>query len=105
MNMRSYNCCKKDSKNNQELRSLIPLLKVVGEESRLKILCILRRGEHCVCELQEHLSVSQSLLSHHLKDLKGAEVVADRKEGLKVYYTLTPKGKKATDALFNLVDL
>ncbi|MCL4397894.1 metalloregulator ArsR/SmtB family transcription factor [Patescibacteria group bacterium] len=103
--MSSYNCCQKGSKNNKELDQLIPLLKIVGEESRLKILCILRQGQHCVCELQEHLFVSQSLLSHHLKDLKDSEIVTDKKEGLKVYYSLTTKGKKVTAALFNLVDL
>ncbi len=103
MNMNSYSCCRVDSKNNQALRNLIPLVKIVGEENRLKILCILLRGEHCVCELQEHLGVSQSLLSHHLKDLKEAGIVSNRKEGLNVYYFLTANGKRVSGSLFNLV--
>lgn len=101
--MSSYSCCQKGSKNSKELDQLIPLLKIVGEESRLRILCVLRNGEHCVCEFQEHLPISQSLLSHHLKDLKDANIVSDRKDGLNVYYTLTAKGKKIVSSLFNLV--
>lgn len=102
MNMNSYSCCQKDYVGSESLNNLIPLLKIVGEESRLRILCVLRNGEHCVCEFQEHLPTSQSLLSHHLKDLKEAKIVIDRKEGLNVYYKLTPYGKKITDLLFNL---
>ena len=78
------------------------VLKLVTEESRLKILCILRRGEHCVCELIEHVDQSQSLISHHLKDLKDAGIVIDEKRGLRVYYSLTDKGKHITNLLFQI---
>ena len=78
------------------------LLKLVSEESRLKLLCILRKGEHCVCELMEHVQMSQSLISHHLKDLKDAGVVMDEKRGLRVYYWLTDKGKHITNLLFQI---
>ena len=77
-------------------------MKLVSEESRLKILCILRQGEHCVCELIEHVHLSQSLISHHLKDLKDAGVVIDERRKLRVYYSLTEKGKHVTDLLFNI---
>ncbi len=63
----------------------------------------MRNGEHCVCEFQKHLPISQSLLSHHLKDLKDADIVSDRKDGLNVYYALTLKGKQITGSLFNLL--
>jgi DNA-binding transcriptional ArsR family regulator len=73
----------------------------VGEESRLKILCILRQGQHCVCEIMEHVGLSQSLTSHHLKDLKEAGLVSDKKTGKQVNYSLTKKGKQITDLLFS----
>ena len=41
----------------------------------------------------EHINLSQSLISHHLKDLKDAGVVMDKKRGLRVYYSLTAKGE------------
>jgi len=50
----------------------------------------------------KHVNLSQSLISHHLKDLKDAGIVADEKRGLYVYYSLTEQGKSITNALFNL---
>lgn len=46
--------------------------------------------------------MSQSLISHHLKDLKDAGVVTDNKQGLRVYYSLTDKGKQITNLLFKI---
>ena len=102
MNMSSYSCCSQSSKESKQVATLSSLLKIVSEESRLKILCILRGGEHCVCEIMEHVDLSQSLISHHLSDLKDIDVVSDEKRGLYVYYSLTEKGKKVTDLLFQI---
>ena len=102
MNMSSYSCCSSSSKESKQVASLSGLLKLVSEESRLKLLCILRNGEHCVCEMMEHVEMSQSLISHHLKDLKDAGVVTDVKRGLRVYYRLTDNGKQITNLLFSI---
>jgi ArsR family transcriptional regulator len=102
MNKCSYNCCNPDSYEFQRVISLSSLLKIVSEESRLKILCILKEGEHCVCEIINHLSLSQSLISHHLRDLKDFNVVSDHKRGNRVYYSLTKQGRKFADILFSL---
>ena len=100
--MDSYSCCLPDKHEFRHVISLSSLLKLVGEESRLKILCILKQGQHCVCEIEKHVKLSQSLISHHLKDLKEAGLVDDKKEGLWVYYSLTEKGKHITDSLFQI---
>lgn len=102
MNMSSYSCCSSPSKESKQVGSLSALLKIVSEESRLKILCILLKGEHCVCELMDHNDLSQSLISHHLKDLKDAGLVNSRKNGLRVYYSLTEKGQHITNQLFKI---
>lgn len=102
MNMRSYTCCSSGTVNSKNMSSLSSLLKVIGEESRLKILCILRGGQHCVCEFENHIDLSQSLISHHLKDLKVAGLITDKKEKNWVYYSLTDKGKRIINSLFNL---
>jgi len=65
-------------------------------------LCILRDGEYCVFEMMEHLDLSQSLISHHLKDLKDAGVVVREKRGLRIYYSLTEHGKYITNLLFQI---
>jgi ArsR family transcriptional regulator len=100
--MGSYNCCNTGSNEFKNISSLSSTLKLVGEESRLKILCILRGGQHCVCELTEHVEASQSLISHHLKDLKEAGVIEDEKKGQWVYYSLTEKGKLISNSIFEL---
>ena len=102
MNMGSYSCCSVNKKEYKQVSSLSLTLKLVAEESRLKILCILKRGQHCVCELIEHTKLSQSLISHHLKDLKDAGLVVDEKKEQWVYYSLTDKGKQITDLVFRL---
>jgi ArsR family transcriptional regulator len=102
MNMSSYKCCTPDKSEFKQVTSLSSLLKLVGEPSRLQILCILRQGQHCVCQIEEHVSQSQSLISHHLKDLKEAGLVVDEKKGLKAHYSLTDKGEKIINSLFSL---
>ena len=103
MNMRSYSCYTNSSQEAEGIRDLSTLLKLVGEESRLRLLCILRNGEHCVCELIEHADeMSQSLISHHLADLKEAGIVDMRKDGLRIYYSLTDKGAEVVRTIFKL---
>src|SRR5467141_1603710 len=60
----------------------------LSDETRLEIVELLSHGERCVCELMEALDAAQSRLSFHLKTLKDAGVVTDRREGRWVYYTL-----------------
>jgi len=52
--------------------------------------------------MMKHVNLSQSLISHHLKDLKEAGIVDDEKRGLRVYYALTDKGKQITNLLFQI---
>ncbi|MGH7581835.1 MAG: ArsR/SmtB family transcription factor [Gemmatimonadales bacterium] len=60
----------------------------LAEPTRLAILDRLRGGERCVCDLQDLLDAGQSRLSFHLKVLKDAGLVTDRREGRWVYYSL-----------------
>lgn len=103
MNMNSYSCCANSSREGKQVENLAAILKIVAEPSRLKLLCILNQGEHCVCEIMEHVNLSQSLISHHLKDLKEAGVVQDEKRGLYVHYSLTKEGARISNLLFQIV--
>ncbi len=102
MNMGSYSCCLPSSFRSKKLNDLSTLLKIVSEQNRLKLISILESGEHCVCEMTDHVKLSQSLISHHLKDLKDAGLVKDDKRGLKVYYSLSDKGKQIVNILFQI---
>jgi ArsR family transcriptional regulator len=67
------------------------LFHALSDETRLAILEMLRGGERCVCELQDELDAAQSRLSFHLRVLKDAGLVTDRKEGRWSYYRITPE--------------
>jgi ArsR family transcriptional regulator, arsenate/arsenite/antimonite-responsive transcriptional repressor len=64
------------------------LFHALSDETRLSILDRLRLGERCVCELTDALDAAQSRLSFHLKVLKDAGLIADRREGRWMYYAL-----------------
>ena len=67
------------------------LFQALSDETRLALLEMLQDGEHCVCDLQDALEAAQSRLSFHLRVLKDAGLVTDRKEGRWSYYTLVPE--------------
>jgi ArsR family transcriptional regulator len=64
------------------------LFHALSDQTRLSILQRLRLGEKCVCDLTDALDAAQSRLSFHLKVLKDAGLVTDRREGRWMYYTL-----------------
>ena len=66
------------------------LFHALSDETRLAVIEMLHDGERCVCDLQDALDVAQSRLSFHLKVLKDAGLVTDRKDGRWVHYALSP---------------
>jgi ArsR family transcriptional regulator, arsenate/arsenite/antimonite-responsive transcriptional repressor len=72
----------------------------LSDETRLALVVLLRDGERCVCELTDALQAAQSRLSFHLKVLKEAGLISDRREGRWSYYALVPG---ATDGLEELI--
>lgn len=68
---------------------LADAFKTLGDENRLRILDLLAEGEKTGSELLEKLPVSQPTLSHHMKLLCDASLVAMRKSGKWVYYSLS----------------
>ena len=73
----------------------------LSDEKRLRVLDVLRDGEHCVCDIADALDVGQSLLSFHLKTLKDAGLVSARREGRWMYYSAVPE---ALDAVGEYLD-
>ena len=73
-----------------DLSRAVELFHALSDETRLSVVEMLRRGERCVCELQDELEAAQSRLSFHLKVLKDAGIVIDRKDGRWVHYSLNP---------------
>lgn len=70
------------------LRRATELFHALSDDTRVSIVRMLQDGERCVCELQDALDAAQSRLSFHLKVLKDAGLVIDRKDGRWVLYSL-----------------
>jgi ArsR family transcriptional regulator len=66
------------------------LFHALADPTRLMILSELRAGEQCVCVLAERFETGQSRLSFHMKTLKDAGLVTDRRHGRWIYYALDP---------------
>jgi ArsR family transcriptional regulator, arsenate/arsenite/antimonite-responsive transcriptional repressor len=60
----------------------------LAEMSRLRIVNLLLERELCVCDIQRILKLTQPSASRHLNYLKNAGLVADRRDGLRVFYRL-----------------
>jgi len=79
------------------------LFHALSDETRLGVVQMLQQGERCVCELQDELDAAQSRLSFHLRVLKDAGLLTDRKEGRWVYYAINPDAfGELTEILGNL---
>ncbi len=97
--MKSFCCSNKGL--TKEFVDMARFLRIVGEENRLKILCLLKDGEKCVCEIVEFSNLPQSLVSAHLKVLKDMRIVKSRKEWKNVYYFVNKKIFKRYSLLLN----
>jgi ArsR family transcriptional regulator, arsenate/arsenite/antimonite-responsive transcriptional repressor len=67
---------------------LLTLFKALSDETRLKVIKLLERGELCVCDITAALALSQSKVSFHLGVLKNAGLLKSRKDGKWMHYTL-----------------
>jgi len=79
------------------------LFQALSDPTRLHLVELLADGEHCVCELMEAVDAAQSRLSFHLKALKDAGLVADRKDGRWVHYRLRPEALEEIASALQLV--
>lgn len=82
-------------------KKAVTLFHALSDETRLALLHRLKTGEQCVCELTDAMKAAQSRLSFHLKVLKDAGLVEDRREGRWMYYSLS---SQAIEELEGLVD-
>lgn len=73
-----------------DLGRLTELFHALSDATRIQIVQKLLVGEQCVCNLTDSLDAAQSRLSFHMRVLREAGLVADRRDGRWVYYTLVP---------------
>ncbi|GAB6100091.1 hypothetical protein JCM16358_19700 [Halanaerocella petrolearia] len=75
----------------ERIENTTQLLKALADERRLQIINLLSCGKMCVCDLTDHLDISQPNMSHHLKVLKNAGLIKATKRGKWVDYELNDK--------------
>lgn len=98
-----FECCAKKPKEVEDVSKTYAFLRAIADQNRLKILCILREGSKCVCEIVPAIGISGKLASHHLKQLKLAGLLTDERRGNFIYYSLNRKAVKNYKMLFNKI--
>jgi ArsR family transcriptional regulator len=77
----------------QRARAIAALrFRALGDETRLRLLELLTAGERSVADLMEATALGQSLVSHHLRTLRGAGLVTTRRDGRWIFYNINQSG-------------
>ena len=79
------------------------LLRALANSDRLLLLCRLSQGECCVSELEEELGIQQPTLSQQLTVLRAQELVCTRRDGKRIYYSVSdPNALAVLETLYRL---
>ncbi len=70
------------------MKELLGIFKALSDETRLRIIKLLEKGELCVCDITAALAMVQPKVSFHLNALKEAGLIRDRKAGRWIHYSL-----------------
>jgi ArsR family transcriptional regulator len=79
--------------------SEVKIFKALADPTRLKIIECIKDGERCICEVIPYTGKSQPNVSIHLKVLKQAGLVNERKDGTKIMLSIVNKN------VFRLINL
>jgi ArsR family transcriptional regulator, arsenate/arsenite/antimonite-responsive transcriptional repressor len=86
----------------EQAEQVAPLLKALGDPVRLRLMSLIAShagGEACVCDLTSAFNLSQPTISHHLKVLHEAGLLAREKRGVWVYYRARTEALASLSAL------
>jgi DNA-binding transcriptional ArsR family regulator len=85
------------------VEELISASKALSDSNRVRLLCALRHGELCVCQLIALLKLAPSTVSQHLTILKNAGLISSRKEARWVYYRIQDKPSALCDKMLAMI--
>ncbi|MBN2602912.1 MAG: winged helix-turn-helix transcriptional regulator, partial [Candidatus Thermoplasmatota archaeon] len=80
------------------LMNEVDVFKALGDITRLKILECVKNGERCICEIIPYTGKSQPNVSQHLKILKTAGIIEDRKDGTRIMI------KASNDEIYRIIE-
>jgi DNA-binding transcriptional ArsR family regulator len=72
----------------EDFDAAVGMLKLLGDETRLRVIWALLEGEHSVNELAERVGAQPAAVSQHLAKLRLARLVRSRREGTRIFYVL-----------------
>jgi ArsR family transcriptional regulator, lead/cadmium/zinc/bismuth-responsive transcriptional repressor len=78
----------KESVPENYLLGLVSIFKGMGDPTRLKIITALLGGEMCVCDLAAYLNLTESAVSHQLRNLRELNLIKKRRQGQILFYSL-----------------
>jgi len=81
------------------MQAAVTFAKALADQTRLRVIAVLRQRELCVCELCDALEATQSTLSTHLTLLRSAGITRTRKEGKWIYYRLSDEAAPLIETL------
>ncbi|MGC8939507.1 MAG: ArsR/SmtB family transcription factor [Candidatus Bathyarchaeia archaeon] len=88
------------SVTNKELVRTAKFFKALGDETRLKILYLLEKGEKCQCDIVSYVGLSQPAVARHTQLLVDSGLLEIRKDGNKRYYKLTESARRMLFRIF-----
>ena len=71
----------------EEFQTVSDIFKQLGDGSRIRVFWLLCHCEECVINLSAMVGMSSPAVSHHLRQLRAAGLIVNRREGKEVYYT------------------
>jgi ArsR family transcriptional regulator len=89
-NMSAPCCSPRPARPVKGLDALTTVYGALADKTRLRILALLKDGEVCVCHIHASLGVPQPTASRHLAYLRRAGLVASRRSGIWMHYSLAP---------------
>ena len=88
VNLEKVEEAKKNLTNQAAVEETANMFKVLGNDTRLKIVDLLIDGEMCVCDIAVVLDMTQSSISHQLSKMKSQSIVISRRDKSTIYYSL-----------------
>ncbi|MFP3666176.1 metalloregulator ArsR/SmtB family transcription factor [Priestia sp. SIMBA_032] len=81
------------TKSIDSIEKAAHILKLLGDKTRLSMVKLIESNECCVCEFVDIYQASQPSISQHLRKLRDAELVKERRKGQRVFYSLNKESQ------------
>ena len=98
-------CREKVKSLDDSLLLLANAFSLVGNDVRIRILYLLQEeGRLCPCDLSDILGMNVSPISQHLRKLKDSKIIASKKTGQTIFYSISPEYSEILKPVFKLIN-